>query len=146
MARVRWIATSVVAAVLSTSAFADAFAPPADAQPRLSDIDLEALDERLVVPLTDFPLDANRIGNDSAWRTSLDDFEFEEGSALMRISKLRSLSLLTLGEFGKSRLFIGVNSDGFVGLHFNAVSREADQRYLEVVRMPYLSRDEAATD
>ena len=78
------------------------------------------------------------------WRQPLADFEFLEGSALMRMSRLRSLSLLTLAEFGKSRLFLGVNDEGFVGLHFNALSRAADERYLEVLRMPYV--DEPALD
>lgn len=74
------------------------------------------------------------------------DVEFEQGSALMRIAKLRSLSLLTLGKFGKSRLFFGVNDDGFVGLHFNAVSRQADERYLEFMRMPYLADESENSD
>jgi len=78
------------------------------------------------------------------WRQPLADFEFREGSALMRMSKLRSLSLLTLAKFGKSRLFLGVNDEGFVGLHFNALSRAADERYLELVRMPYI--DETNVD
>ena len=80
----------------------------------------------------------------SRWHQPLADFEFREGSALMRISKLRSLSLLTLAKFGKSRLFLGVNDDGFVGLHFNALSSGVDERYLEILRMPYI--DEATGD
>ena len=79
------------------------------------------------------------------WRQPLADFEFREGSALMRMSRLRSLSLLTLAKFGKSRLFLGVNDDGFVGLHFNALSRAADERYLEVLRMPYVDETAVGT-
>ena len=78
------------------------------------------------------------------WRQPLADFDFLEGSALMRMSRLRSLSLLTLANFGKSRLFLGVNDEGFVGLHFNALSRAADERYLEFLRMPYV--DETTVD
>lgn len=66
------------------------------------------------------------------------DIEFDERSALMRIARLRSLSLLTLGDFGRARLFLGVNDEGLVGLHFNAAVRQADERYLELARMPYV--------
>lgn len=74
------------------------------------------------------------------------DIEFDEGSALMRLARLRNLSLLTLGDFGKARLFIGVNDEGLVGLHFNAVMRQADERYLELARMPYIRGREGDTD
>lgn len=80
------------------------------------------------------------------WRQPMADFEFREGSALMRLTKLRSLSLLTLAKVGKSRLFFGVNDDGFVGLHFSALSSASDERYLEVVRMPYLSGEPTQND
>lgn len=73
------------------------------------------------------------------WRQPLSDFEFQEGSTLMRLGKLRSLSLLTVAKFGESRLFLGVNDDGLVGLHFNAFLRGVDERYLEIVRMPYIA-------
>jgi hypothetical protein len=61
---------------------------------------------------------------------------------LARVSKLRNLSLLTLAEIGQTRLFLGVNDEGLVGLHFNALPRDSDGRYLEVVRMPYLKENE----
>jgi hypothetical protein len=43
---------------------------------------------------------------------------------------------------GQTRLFLGVNDDGLVGLHFNLFSRAGDERYLEVARMPYLAQIE----
>jgi hypothetical protein len=49
---------------------------------------------------------------------------------------------LTLAEIGQTRLFLGVDDDGFVGLHFCTLPRYGDERYLEVVRMPYLKKDE----
>lgn len=105
-----------------------------------------ALDERvLATPLVDEALTA-RLRTDTVFLEALEDLEFEEGSALMRIARLKSLSLLTLGEFGQSRLFIGVNDEGFVGLHFNADVRRDDERYLELARMPYVQRRDESDD
>jgi hypothetical protein len=74
------------------------------------------------------------------WPRPLANLEFRDDSALARVSKLRNLSLLTVAEIGRTRLFLGVNDDGLVGLHFNGFSRAGDTRYLEVVRMPYLNK------
>jgi len=68
------------------------------------------------------------------------DFDFQDAGAFSRFSKLRSLSLLTVAQFGETRLFLGVNEQGLVGLHFNAFPRYGGERYLEVVRMPYLKK------
>jgi hypothetical protein len=75
------------------------------------------------------------------WPRPIANFDFREGSALARVSKLRSLSLLTLAEIGRTRLFLGVNDEGLVGLHFKVLARAGDERYLEVVRMPYLKEN-----
>ena len=84
------------------------------------------------------PLDAIAYSDD--WERPIADINFRDGSALARISKLRNLSLLTLAEVGQTRLFLGVNDDGLVGLHFNLFSRADNTRYLEAVRMPYLKK------
>ena len=76
------------------------------------------------------------------WTRPIADIEFQDGNALARISMLRSLSLLTLVETGQTRLFLGVNKDGLVGLHFNALPRYGDDRHLDLVRMPYLEEIE----
>lgn len=135
-------AAIVATAAAAGIARADSSSPPAAASDVRAASASAALDERLFsTPLVDQSL-AERFRSESAFGEALDDLEFEEGSALMRIARLKSLSLLTLGEFGQSRLFIGVNDDGFVGLHFNGVVRRADERYLELARMPYVrSRD-----
>jgi hypothetical protein len=72
------------------------------------------------------------------WPRPIADIDFQDGSAMARVKKLRNLSLVTVAEIGRTRLFLGVNNDGLVGLHFNVFSRAGDERYLEVVRMPYL--------
>ena len=66
------------------------------------------------------------------------DFDIQDADALSRVSKLRGLSLLTLAEFGQTRLFLGVSEEGLVGLHFNAFPRYDGEGDLEVIRMPYL--------
>ncbi len=82
------------------------------------------------------------MANSDDWPRAIADFDFQDDSALARVSKLRNLSLLTLAEIGQTRLFLGVNDEGLVGLHFNALPRDGDGRYLEVVRMPYLTENE----
>ncbi len=48
----------------------------------------------------------------------IEDIEFVDNSALARIRRLEDLSFLTLAETPGTRLFLGVNRDGLVGLHF----------------------------
>lgn len=71
------------------------------------------------------------------------DFDFEDRSVLTRASKLRNLSLLTLARIRHTRVYLGVNDDGLVGLHFNASPHDSDERYLELARMPYLKQNES---
>lgn len=73
-------------------------------------------------------------------------FDFQNSDAFSRVKKLRELSLLTLAEVGKARLFIGVNDEGLVGLHFRAFPRPGDERSLEIVRMPYLEKNDTDSD
>lgn len=86
------------------------------------------------------PVEAMASSDD--WPRPIADFDFQDSNALARVSKLRSLSFLTLAEIGQTRLFLGVNDDGLVGLHFSASTRYGDERYLEVLRMPYLKENE----
>lgn len=80
------------------------------------------------------------------WSRPVAEFDFQDANALARISKLDSLSLLTLAEIGPTRLFLGVNDEGFVGLHFDVFSHDVGERYLEVVRMPYLKEKQPDKD
>ena len=74
------------------------------------------------------------------WTDSITELEFQDSSMYGRVSQLHNLSFLTLAEFGQKRVFLGVNADGLVGIHFNAFSRNDDRRYFELVRMPYLKQ------
>jgi len=74
-----------------------------------------------------------------SWRQDpVASIDFHDNSALGRLGRLRSLSLLTLAEGRGTRLFLGVNADGVVGLHFSATDGFSRDNYLELVRMPYL--------
>lgn len=64
--------------------------------------------------------------------------DFRDPGALARVSKVRELSLLTLAEVGKTRLFFGVNNDGLFGIHLAARPPIGDERCVELARMPYL--------
>jgi hypothetical protein len=74
------------------------------------------------------------------WLRPNADFDFQYEGALSRMSKLRGLSLFTLAEFGQARVFLGVTTEGLVGLHFDLFPRYGAEQYLEVVRMPYLKK------
>jgi hypothetical protein len=74
------------------------------------------------------------------------DIDFQDAGVFSRFSKVRGLSLLTVAEFWQTRMFLGVNEDGLVGLHFDAFPHNGGDRYLEVVRMPYLRKISPATE
>lgn len=50
----------------------------------------------------------------------LPDIDFEDNSLLARLSELRKVSFLTLLDRQNTRLFVGVNEKGVIGIHFNA--------------------------
>ena len=62
-------------------------------------------------------------------------FKFRDDSALERIGRIRNLSFVNLAKTQRTRLFLGVNEDGLVGLHFNTLSRYSDDRVLELARL-----------
>jgi hypothetical protein len=47
----------------------------------------------------------------------IDTLEFYDNSALGRFKRFRGISFVTLSETRRSRIFLGVNSKGLVGLH-----------------------------
>lgn len=70
--------------------------------------------------------------------------EFQDSSTLGRLRNLRSLSLLTLAETKRSKLFLGMNRRGLFGLHFGYTPGSGNERSLELARMPYLKRETPA--
>ncbi len=67
--------------------------------------------------------------------------QFQRSDPFGRMIRIRSVSLLTLSENRNSRLFFGVNSDGFLGFHL----RGSSDRHIEVARMPWLPRNQRST-
>lgn len=50
----------------------------------------------------------------------LPDIHFADNSLLARLSQLRRVSFYTFMQREDTRLFLGVNDEGLVGIHFNA--------------------------
>ena len=63
---------------------------------------------------------------------------FRDGSTLGRLKRIRQLSLLTITDSGKSRVFLGVNHEGVFGIHLSFLNGRQSDRFAEVLRMPYL--------
>ena len=136
MVKVRLIPV-VLSMLLSAAALAQDPLAPADATAQQTIPTVEALRSDLdYAPRWQlfYPLEQSYARD---WSQPMADFDFQDGRTVARVSRLRYLSLLTLAEFGRSRLFLGVNDDGW-GLQFRPFSRRDDERYLEVLRMPYL--------
>lgn len=77
---------------------------------------------------------------------SVESFDFDDKSALERLTKLRSLSLVTFAETNNTRLFLGINDDGLVGLHFNAFPRHGKDRHLSLWSLPYVDKNKVDVD
>ncbi len=82
----------------------------------------------------------------ASWASGQPEIYFRDTGPLTRFTQLRSLSLLTLLDDGESRLFLGVNDRGVVGLHYGAFSHAETGETLEILRMPYLDRTQPETD
>lgn len=63
------------------------------------------------------------------------DIDVENGSSIMRVAKIRSLSLVTLAGDDRSKWFLGVNEDGIVGVHFRGFTRDGAKRHLDVASL-----------
>ena len=70
-----------------------------------------------------------------AWGQPRPVFKFRSDSVIDRLGKLRNLSFVTLARTQRTRLFLGVNEDGLVGLHFNTLSRYGDEGVLELASL-----------
>ena len=145
MLKASWMAQLVIGMLLSAAGFADdAKSSNTDGEPlpvvTLSIETLLAESEHAPRWQLFHPIEAMAYSDD--WPRPIADFDFQDASALTRIRKLRSLSLLTLAEIRQTRLFLGVDEKGLVGLHFSTFLHYGDERYLELIRMPYLKEKE----
>ncbi len=145
MLQASWMALLIIGMLLSAAGFAD------DAKSSNTDVEplpVATLSVETLLAESGYaarwqlfhPVEAMAYSDD--WPRPIAAFDFQEASALARVSKLPSVSLLTLAEIGQTRLFLGVNEKGLVGLHFIAFPYYGDERHLDVVRMPYLKENE----
>jgi hypothetical protein len=149
MVKASWMALLTIGLLWSAAGFAD------DVQSSKTDDELLPVVTLLVETMlaeSEYPSrwrpfhPAEATAYSDGWLRPIVDFDFQDSSTLSRVSKVRCLSLLTLADFGQTRLFLGVNDEGLVGLHFDAFPHNGGDRYLEVVRMPYLRKTSRATE
>ena len=137
MHKAKWMAFLPMGVFLSAVAFADdTFSPVAT--PSLETLLTGSPYEprwQLVYPV-------ETMTHSVDWQQRYDNFDFQDNSALGRLSGLRDLSFLTLAESRRSRLFLGVNNRGLVGLHFIGLADRRGKREVTVFRMPYLRKKE----
>lgn len=69
------------------------------------------------------------------------DLDLDEGNSVLRVTKIRSLSLLTLSGDERAKWFLGINEDGFVGIHFRGFTRSGAKRHLDVASL-FNNKDE----
>ena len=149
MVKASWMALLTIGLLWSAAGFAD------DVQSSKTDGELlpvVTLSVETMLAESEYPSrwrpfhPAEATAYSDGWLRPIADFDFQDAGVLSRVSKLRGLSLLTLAEFGQTRMFLGVNEEGLVGLHFDAFPHNGGDRYLEVVRMPYLRKTSRATE
>lgn len=143
MLKSSWMALLTIGSLCSTAGFADGVqSSKAEDEPTaVETLSLETLLAESEYPTRwRLPQPTEATAYSDNWPQTIADIDFQDGGVLSRVSKVRALSLLTLAEFGRSRMFLGVNEDGVAGLHIDAYSLKGNNRYLEVVRMPYLRK------
>ncbi len=57
--------------------------------------------------------------------------DLEDNGLLGRLRRNRSLSFVTFSDQGKTRIFLGVNADGFVGIHLTGKSKGRSSAFIE---------------
>jgi hypothetical protein len=145
MRDLRWILLLLVGALVPVACLADEAATSGKENKTLPAeiVVLDQLAYRAKYPSRwrlSFPIEDMAYSN--ATPQPITHFVFQDVDTFSRVSKYRHLSLLTLAEFDQKRLFLGVNEKGLLGLHYSAVVGAGSDRYLELLRMPYLRSDE----
>ena len=149
MVKASWMALLTIGLLWSAAGFADDVqSSKTDGEPLpVVTLSVETMLAESEYPSRWRPLHpAEATAYSDVWLRPIADFDFQDAGVLSRVSKLRGLSLLTLAEFGQTRMFLGVNEEGLVGLHFDTFPHGGGDRHLEVVRMPYLRKTSRATE
>lgn len=145
MPEVRWMTLVMVGTLLSAASLADdARTQSAESDPSATAaLSLDALYLESAYASRwqlSHPVTTMAYSDDQAQPIS--NLDFQDADTFSRVKKIRALSLLTLAEGKGTRLFFGVDKEGLVGIHFRGLPRDNDDRFFEVVRMPYLEKDQ----
>jgi hypothetical protein len=141
MRKANWMAWLTIGMLMPIAVFADdeSHSSTDNDVPPVVTLSIDPLHTESLYPSRwQLPHSVGEIAHADNWSQPIADFDFEDASALARVSKLRSLSLLTLAEVGQTRVFLGVDDKGLVGLHLNVFVRDLAESSLEMARMPYL--------
>ena len=145
MRKANWMALLTIGTLLPVAVFADDephSGTDSDTPPVVT-LSVDPLHTESLYPSRwQLPHSVGEIAHADNSSQPIADFDFEDASALARVSKLKSLSLLTLAEVGQTRVFLGVDDKGLIGLHFNVFVRDLAESSLEMARMPYLKEEE----
>jgi len=145
MPKVRWMTFLIVGTLLSAASLADDAGTPS-AGGDLPPVATYSFDSLYSEPQyssrwqLSYPVEPIAYAFDGS--PSIGNLDFQDSGAFSRVKKIRALSLLTLAEGKGTRLFFGVDKEGLVGIHFRGLPRDNDDRFFEVVRMPYLEKDQ----
>lgn len=149
MLKANWMALLATGLLLPAAASADD-AKPTDSEPlpMLTPSGAALLAELEYASRWHLFPETEAIAYSGDWPRQLNKFDvrLHHTNTLMRVSRSRSLSFLTVAKFRRAQLFFGVNDDGVVGLHFNAFRRNSDERHLEMFRMPYVKDTRPASE
>ena len=146
MLKVCPIAQLTLGMLLSVVSFAEEATPAIPVNKWLLDTTLYLDDEPAVSDysaLLEVRYPIELLPSTDDWPENIAELDFQDASIFDRMSDVRNLSLLTLAEFGQRRLFLGVNNNGMIGLHFGTFAGGRDRQYLEVVRLSYLDEYES---
>jgi len=83
--------------------------------------------------------------NVSSQSTTSFDVDVDDGSSILRVAKIRSLSLFTFAGDERSKWFFGINEEGYVGIHFRGFSRSGAKRHLDVASL-FSAKEDAEED
>lgn len=73
--------------------------------------------------------------------STLFDVDVDSDDSIMRVAKIRSLSLLTISGDERSKWFLGINENGLVGIHFRGFSRSSARQHLDVATLFSSAKD-----
>ena len=135
MSRSKWQHLLCTSLLLPAAALADE-APPAEQE----SAEAAAAPPETVLSLVEYearwrladPVDATAYIDRWPQSTWPFDIHVDDGSSLTRVTRIRSLSLLTIAGDERSKWFLGINEDGLVGIHFRGFTRTGARHHIDL--------------